>query len=85
MYRFLLILALLTIFYFLLKRAILEFKQRHVDQDGGRSIDQDQMVQDPVCHTFVPRKIAFVERIGGQTYCFCSRQCAVTFAQQQSS
>jgi YHS domain-containing protein len=84
MYRFLLILALLTIFYFLVRRAIREFKQRHLDQEG-RSIDQDQMVQDPVCHTFVPRKIAFVERIGGQTYCFCSRQCAAAFAQQQSS
>lgn len=84
MYRFLLILGLLVIFYFLLRRAIREFKQRHLDQEG-RSIDQDQMVQDPVCHTFVPRKIAFVERIGGQTYCFCSRQCAAAFAQQQSS
>jgi YHS domain-containing protein len=84
MYRFLIILALLTIFYFLLKRAIREFKHRHLEQDG-RSLDQDQMVQDPVCRTFVPRKIAFVERIGGQTYCFCSRQCAAAFAQQQSS
>lgn len=85
MYRFILILGLLIIFYFLLRRAIREFKQRHLDERATPSIDQDQMVQDPVCHTFVPRKIAFVERIGGQTYCFCSRQCAATFAQQQSS
>lgn len=48
------------------------------------SVDQDQMVQDPVCHTFVPRRIAVVEKIGGQTYCFCSRQCAVTFQNQQA-
>ncbi len=49
------------------------------------SVDQDQMVQDPVCHMFVPRRIAVVEKIGGQTYCFCSRQCAVTFQNQQTS
>jgi YHS domain-containing protein len=84
MYRFLLIIGLLVIFYFLLRRAIREFKLRHFDQ-AGPVIDHDQMVQDPVCHTFVPRKIAFVEKIGGQTYCFCSRQCATAFAQQQSS
>lgn len=84
MYRFLLILGLLIIFYFLLRRAVREFKLRHLD-NGGTAIDQDQMVQDPVCHTFVPRKIAFVEKIGGQSYCFCSRQCAAAFAQQQSS
>lgn len=83
MYRVLLIIGLLTIFYFLLRRAVREFTQRHLDY-GGRSLDQDQMIQDPVCHTFVPRKIAFVETIGGQTYCFCSRQCATAFSQQQS-
>jgi YHS domain-containing protein len=85
MYRFLLILALLVIAYVLLRRAIRDFKQRHLDDRGGASLDHDQMVQDPVCRTFVPRKIAFVERIGGQTYCFCSRDCAEAFQKQQSS
>jgi YHS domain-containing protein len=84
MYRVLLIIALLTIFYFLLRRALRGFKQTHLDQGGSAALDQDQMIQDPVCHTFVPRKIAFVETIGGQTYCFCSRQCATAFSKQQS-
>jgi YHS domain-containing protein len=84
MYRILFIIALLLILYFLVRRAFREFKHRHLD-DRGVSTDQDQMVQDPVCRTFVPRKIAFVERIGGQTYCFCSRECATTFEKQQSS
>jgi len=84
MYRFLLILALLIILYFLVKRAIREFKMRHLD-DRGVPPDGDQMVQDPVCRTFVPRKIAVVERVGGQTYCFCSRHCASEFAKRQSA
>ncbi len=81
MYRFLLILALFVILYFLVRRAIREFKHRHFP-DAGQLGDPDQMVQDPVCHTFVPRKIAFVETIGGQTYCFCSRDCAAAFQER---
>lgn len=84
MYRILLIFGLLLVLYFLLKRALREFKHSNLD-DRGMSVDQDQMVQDPVCHMFVPRKIAFVEKIGGQVYCFCSRQCAAAFQKQQSS
>ena len=86
MYRFLLILALLMLLYFLLRRALREFKLRHLN-DRGLSGDPDQMVQDPVCHTFVPRKtafVAFVETVGGQTYCFCSRDCAAAFQKQLS-
>jgi hypothetical protein len=76
MYRFLLILALFMLLYFLLRRALREFKHRHLD-DRGLSGDPDQMVQDPVCH-------AFVETIGGQPYCFCSRDCAAAFQKQLS-
>jgi YHS domain-containing protein len=83
MYRLLLILALLLLLYFLVRRAFREFKHRHLD-DRGVSGDPDQMVQDPVCHTFVPRKTAFVETVGWQTYCFCSRDCAAAFQQQLS-
>ena len=83
MYRFILILGLLAILYFLMRQALRGFKSRNLF-DRGMSVDQDQMVQDPVCHTFVPRRIAVVEKIGGQTYCFCSRQCAVTFQNQQA-
>jgi YHS domain-containing protein len=83
MYRILLILGLLVVLVLLVRRAIREFKHRNLD-DRGVSVDQDQMVQDPVCRTFVARKIAVREIIGGQAYCFCSRQCAAEFQKQQS-
>lgn len=83
MYRLLLILGLLVILYFLLRRAFRGFKNSNWG-DRGASVDQDQMVQDPVCQTFVPRRIAVIEKIGGQTYCFCSRQCAARFQSQQA-
>lgn len=83
MYRILLVLGLLVILYFLLRRAFRGFKNR-TWEDRGTSLDQDQMVQDPVCQAFVPRRIAVVEKIGGQTYCFCSRECAAKFQNQQT-
>jgi len=83
MYRLILILGILVVLYFLLRQAFRGFKNQNLD-NRGVSVDQDQMVEDPVCHTFVPRRIAVVEKIGGQTYCFCSRQCAITFQNQQT-
>jgi len=82
MYRLFLVLGLLIILYFLLRRAFRGFRSESLD-GRGTSVDQDQMVQDPVCQTFVPRKIAVVEEIHGRTYCFCSRECAAKFQNQQ--
>ncbi len=83
MYRLLLVAGLLVILYFLLRRAFRGLK-KSTWEERGTSVDQDQMVQDPVCQTFVPRKIAVVEKIGGQTHYFCSRECAVKFQSQQT-
>jgi YHS domain-containing protein len=79
MYRLLLIVALLVVLYFLLRSAIRELTR----QGKGRLIDDPkQMVQDPVCRAFVPRGSAVAEDVGGQTYYFCSQNCAQTFRRQ---
>jgi YHS domain-containing protein len=82
MYRIIFILILLTVLYFLVRSALGEFRENA----GGKRlpVDKDQMVQDPVCHVFVPRGSAITEVIGGQTYCFCSRGCATTFQKQMT-
>jgi YHS domain-containing protein len=82
MYRIILILILLSVLYFLIRSALREFGAK-----GGVDrlpIDKDQMVQDPVCLVFVPRGSAVTEVIGGQTYCFCSRDCAAQFQKQMT-
>ena len=83
MYRILLVFILLAVLYFLLRRVFQGFKNEHMS-DHGRSMAHDQMVEDPVCHTFVPRQTAVIEKVGGQTYCFCSRQCADAFQNRQA-
>mgnify|MGYP001008541066 FL=1 len=83
MYRFFLMAVLLSVLYYLIRRAI-----RKIGQDGALKKPKDgrlsgnQMVQDPVCRVFVPRENAVKENIGGQTYFFCSRGCAAAFEKQ---
>lgn len=45
----------------------------------------NHMVQDPVCRVFIPQTNAVREEIGGQTYFFCSRDCAKIFQKQLST
>lgn len=89
MYRLFLIILLLIVLYFLLRQMFRGFINsatrdgRGVSASGAeRDEDQDQMIEDPVCHTFVPKRIAVIEEMGGRTYCFCSKECAVTFRSQ---
>ncbi len=82
MYRLLIVIGLLVILYFLVRSAIRELS-------GGKGqapvlADKNQMVQDPVCRIYVTRGSAVAESIGGQTYYFCSRDCAQTFQKQLS-
>lgn len=81
MYRLLFIIGLLVILYFLVRSAIRELSG---GKGQGQLADKNQMVQDPVCRIYVPRGAAVAESIGGQTYYFCSRDCAQTFQKQLS-
>jgi len=80
MYRIILILGLLVVLYFILRRAVQGFKGRN---EPDRLLPgKNHMVQDPVCLVFVPRGTAITEDIGGQTYYFCSRSCAHKFQEK---
>ena len=84
MYRVVLILALFTVLYFLLRSAVRELreKRREDSHPADQISDKNQMIQDPNCRVFVPKGVAVREEIGGQMYFFCSRECAKTFQKQ---
>lgn len=46
---------------------------------GGSGAIIDEMVQDPYCETYIPRKDAIKKVVGGQEYFFCSDECASKF------
>lgn len=39
----------------------------------------DEMVQDPLCKTYIPRRDSKKRNIGGTEYFFCSDECAAKF------
>jgi YHS domain-containing protein len=80
MYRVILILGLLVVLYFLVRKALTGLKSQ--GQPERLAPGKNQMVQDPVCLVFVPREIAVTEDIGGQTYYFCSQSCAHKFQEK---
>ena len=81
MIRLLLVGGLLVLSYFLLRSAIKEF--RGLKPQGGLAPSgKGDMVQDPVCKMYVPKGSAVTADIGGQTYRFCSHDCAETFQKQ---
>lgn len=84
MYRLILVVLLLTVLYFLLRQMFRGFKTpiqagREKSAAQAQDKEQDQMIEDPVCHIFVPKQIAVVETIGGREYCFCSQECSMKF------
>ena len=50
-----------------------------VDADNRDKV-KDILVEDPVCHTFVPKKHAIRLRHKGRTYYFCSEACCDSFS-----
>ena len=53
-------------------------KSKGIEKTAGGGII-DEMVQDPYCKTYIPRKDAQKKVIGGQEYFFCSDECASKF------
>lgn len=75
------VLILGVLFYLLFK---LLFGQKRgkkgpVDEEVSTSTLQDTLVEDPVCHTYVPKSQASSIKQDGQTYYFCSDECQHKF------
>jgi len=78
MFRFFVFIILIYVLYKViknvgkLKRPIKkENDQFKASPDGG-----EDLVEDPVCHTYVPLSQAIKKEISGIDYYFCSKQCS---------
>lgn len=77
--RFIIYLVLAYIAYRLAK-AIIKPKEKISRRENGGVIDE--MVQDPQCKMYVPRREAIEKSINGKTYHFCSQACAARFLEE---
>jgi YHS domain-containing protein len=73
----LIILALLGYLLYRLIRGVFKSGQKISRTENGGVIDE--MVQDPVCKTYIPLRDAQRRIIDGREYFFCSKECAERF------
>ena len=82
MLRFLALAIVAFLVYLLIRSAIASFVAglRGGERTAGstRAIRND-LVKDPVCETYVPRRTALARTAGSTTYYFCSPACAARF------
>jgi YHS domain-containing protein len=45
-------------------------------QFKSSSAGGEDLVEDPVCHTYIPLSQAYKKEISGKSYYFCSQQCS---------
>jgi YHS domain-containing protein len=83
MLRFLLFAILIYILYRIVKGFWGSAKQIHKSRNTAGVIDE--MVQDPFCETYVPRREAVRKVIDGKEYFFCSTECAEKYEAQKRS
>jgi len=75
MFRLIYFTVLLYLLYLLIKWFFKQGKDYKKAQDDMI----DEMVQDPVCKTYIPRREAVKKSYGGKKILFCSKECADKF------
>jgi YHS domain-containing protein len=76
MFRLITFAVLLYLLYRLVKGFLTQGKEyKEKAQDGA----VDEMVQDPVCKTYIPRREAVKRSFEGKIILFCSKECADKF------
>jgi YHS domain-containing protein len=56
---------------------------------GRKKLNQEsepeELVQDPYCKTYIPKRWALKKRISGKNYYFCKKECFINFIQNEKS
>jgi len=96
MLRFILFFALFLALYYVVKGFFKGLKLRKALKTGSRQAGErtrgpsrqppitDELVQDPVCGVYCPKKDALSFNWQGKTYYFCSDKCRQEFREQKS-
>lgn len=78
-WRFLLGLLVGYLVYRLAKKAYRSWTLGGAGPQGPRPDEPEELVQDPICGTFIPKKDALKAHKDGQDYFFCSEGCLKRF------
>jgi uncharacterized protein len=75
----LLLFLLYTILHYLIKGVLVYRKIL------GRVAGPEELVQDPYCQTYIPRRTAVRKRVKGRDYYFCNKECLRKFLDEKKS
>ncbi len=54
-------------------------------QFSRKSARGEDLIEDPVCHTYVPVSQAYRKEINGQEYFFCSKKCGDNYTIEKNN
>lgn len=87
MLRYLIILGLIYLFYYAVKKTFFPSPRGPSFSRGQPSHDrpgaEKELVQDPQCQTYIPKDTALTAHLNGHTYYFCSRECLEQFTRNR--
>ena len=73
MARFILFTILFSILYYVLRFLVKNiFSLR---KKPGRDIEAEELVQDPCCQTYIPKRSALKKKVAGSVHYFCNQEC----------
>ncbi len=77
MSRFILFTALILVLYHVVALLIRDMLSRRKRMRGMP--DAEELIQDPHCQIYIPKRTAIKGRAAGKDYYFCSRKCLEGF------
>ncbi|UCC65983.1 MAG: YHS domain-containing protein [Deltaproteobacteria bacterium] len=78
--RYLILFVLLCLFYYFFKKVFFPSKRQEKILRRHRVESADkELVQDPQCHTYIPKETSLKAQINGEVCYFCSRECLEKF------
>jgi uncharacterized protein len=75
----LLLLLLSAILHYLIKDVFTQRKKLN------RELEPEELIQDPCCQTYIPKRTAVRKRVGGKEYYFCNKECLRKFLEKKAS
>jgi len=79
---------ILFVFLFLLLYAILRFLIKDIFVQRKKfngKFEPEELIQDPYCQTYIPKRTAVRKRVGGRDYYFCGKECVRKFFDEKKS
>jgi uncharacterized protein len=83
MVRLILLIFFLLILYYVLHFLIKDIPSLRTTRN--RKSEPEELVQDPYCQTYIPKRSALKKRIAGKDYYFCNRDCLKRYLKRDSS